>query len=342
MCEEYGAFDQWWRLLFILLNLPEKTYQSKEIYLSILSSLNTCIELKIKIFYHYIAMSLKSFILFLVTVIPSIRLETAKLFRCLPLEMDDDKLEECLKSLMIWNISKVDECNGYILGMSYLIGGLNDYQFLHFNDIVKTICINIYNLLFDDNHNNTAFIPSLIQAITTISKCHVFLLTNDGEITRIKLYSKLYKLLENKPNNDIIKLTFSCLESLSYYETNVENSKNTINTVFSLVDNYGEDIQYNLGESLSIIATKNNLQLYLYNQILDTLLKSTKPHERRAASIFLYFLINDNTEKDIFKDYIFELHTAFTSLLGEKNPITQVFILIIKNIFVSRNVQAKV
>lgn len=271
-------------------------------------------------------MSLTSFIMFLVNIIPSIRLETARLFRCLPLEMDDVKLEECLKSLMIWDTTKVDKCNGYILGISYLIGGLSEDQFSHFNEIVKEICVNIFKLLFDNaNNSSNVFTPSLIQAITTISKNHLFLLPDDGKITRIKLYSNLYKLLENKPNNDLVKLIFSCLESLSYYETDIENSKNTFNTVFSLVDDYGEDIQYNLGESLSVIATKNNLQLHLYNQILNTLLKSTKPHERRASSIFLYFLINDNMKENLFQKYIFELHTAFTSLLGERNPITQVY-----------------
>lgn len=50
-----------------------------------------------------------------------------------------------------------------------------------------------------------------------------------------------------------------CLESLSYFEEDKSMSLNTFNKMFLLVDDYGEDIQYTLGQSLSIIATKNSI-----------------------------------------------------------------------------------
>lgn len=199
-------FIRWWRLLYSLLLLPEKTYQSKELYLSILSALNICIEYKVKIFYHYIALSVKSFIGFLVNIIPLIRIETAKLFRCLPLEMNNDILFETIKSLMIWNNNNVDECNGYIVGLSYLISGLSNEQYKSFNNIISEICVNIYKLLFVNN--SIPFQNSCIQAITTISKCHKYNLPLEGDITRKTLYDNIYKSLENKPTNNVFLTYF--------------------------------------------------------------------------------------------------------------------------------------
>lgn len=48
-----------------------------------------------------------------------------------------------------------------------------------------------------------------------------------------------------------------------------------------------------------------------------------KPQDKRKVSVLTYFIILQSVDKDI-TNYEFELHTALTSLIREKNIITQV------------------
>lgn len=77
--------------------------------------------------------------------------------------------------------------------------------------------------------------------------------------------------------------------------------------------------------SQKLVNLKIKVELIKYglNSLFRNELVSMKPQDKRKVSVLTYFIILQSVDKDI-TNYEFELHTALTSLIREKNIITQV------------------